>query len=361
MHPCHLRNSLGTVFHRTVMTHTRSNNATHIRTAPVRNNLLITFDAFETLFHPKRSAPEEYSSTAHAFGLSPTLITADRVKEAFKDVFKTQKQRRPNYGREDVLRGQYGGPKQWWDEVIKASLLQAVKGGSDGGQIDDANFVLPDGLTESLINRFAGSEGYRLYDDVVPFFERMRYLKSVPHTRGATAGFGIFDRVLFGVISNSDDRVPAVLKSLGLSVGDVRADQERSSMTLPGFEEREDSQNQNKEDYFDLDLVITSYEAGEEKPNRLIFDVAKRQALRLARSELRDEERNPADSNMDNINEKWVYVHVGDDYEMDYKGAINAGWDSYLLPRGNNIDGIRDAKVVHSLMDLIVELEKKYA
>jgi FMN phosphatase YigB (HAD superfamily) len=28
-----------------------------------------------------------------------------------------------------------------------------------------------------------------------------------------------------------------------------------------------------------------------------------------------------------------MYMHVGDDYITDYKGAINAGWDSFLLAR----------------------------
>lgn len=242
----------------------------------------------------------------------------------------------------------------------------------------EKGLILPEGLIDTLINRFASSEGYMLYDDVLPFFRQLRSIsrsrsrpslsKSIVNDNDNNGtGLGtIFDRVILGVISNTDDRVPAVLKSLGLSVGDTRADQGRESMELPGFEERRTSNNVDKEgkgkqtetateteteteNGNDIDLIITSYEAGAEKPSRLIFDVAKRQAHRLTKK------------TTDDTDEKWVYVHVGDDYEKDYKAAINAGWDSYLLPRGNSIDGFRDVKVVYSLVDLVGELERRYS
>ncbi|KAJ5769161.1 hypothetical protein N7520_003720 [Penicillium odoratum] len=312
--------------------------------------LLLTFDAFGTLFHPRQPVPEQYAATAHKFGLSRTAITPQRLKAAFKTTFQEQVARYPNYGRAHVLLGQYGGPKQWWEEVIRGSFARSLsendlhdntttlnaRGTSNTGPDSDPD--LPTGLVEALVNLFAGAEGYVLYDDVAPFFARMRELKAGPMRR--------FDRVIVGVVSNSDDRVPAVLKALGLRVGDLRADQDASSMELPGFEQRGENgsgddfneSHQSAQSDVDLDLVITSYEAGEEKPNRLIFDVAERQARLL----------------LTVIGTNWTRVHVGDDFVKDYLGALGAGWQSYLIRRGGGEKGPRS---ISSMIDLIHELE----
>ncbi|KAJ5652159.1 hypothetical protein N7507_009585 [Penicillium longicatenatum] len=308
-----------------------------ISTPSTHRTLLLTFDAFDTLFHPREPVPDQYASTAHEFGLSRTAITPQKLKAAFKTTFREQASRYPNYGRADVLRGRYGGPKQWWEEVIQGSFKRTLSEGNGSNIGTDPE--LPAGFVEALIDLFAGARGYTLYDDVAPFFARMRELKAAPkHNR--------FDQVIVGVVSNSDDRVPAVLKALGLRVGDLRADQDISSGELPGFEQRKvrDSNTvsgQIRSD-LDLDFVITSYEAGEEKPNRLIFDVAERQARLLV-------------PGVHVGSGSWTRVHVGDDYGKDYQGAIEAGWQSYLLRRGDGEE--RDAKSISSLMDLINELE----
>lgn len=200
-------------------------------------------------------------------------------------------------------------------------------------------------MVEALLDRFAGPEGYALYDDVLPFFRRMRRLKS--------ARKWSFDRIIVGVISNSDDRVPAVLKSLGLTVGDMRADQDKSSMDLPGFEERnfkKDAAGEYNNDHvdhnleLDIDMVITSYEAGQEKPHRLIFDVTRRQALKVARPWLTSRT-------------KFISVHVGDDFEKDHEAARAAGWESYMLRRDPLETDDFKAKQFGDLLKLTDKLE----
>ncbi|KAJ5414745.1 hypothetical protein N7509_001372 [Penicillium cosmopolitanum] len=301
--------------------------STHPRT------LLLTFDAFGTLFYPNPTVPEQYATVAHEFGLPRDAVTPQKVKEAFKDVYPAHAKRWPNYGRADVLRGKYGGPKQWWGksyERVSRSL------------------EFPSGMVDVLLDRFASDEGYALYEDVIPFFTRMRELRSFPTHR--------FDRIVLGIVSNSDDRVPAVLKALGLRVGDLRADQDLSSMELPGFEHRDGpgsgKSHPSDQPDVDLDLVITSYEAGEGKPNRLIFDVAKRQA-RLLPSNHMSSQPPAAKRNKD---DNWVCIHVGDEYEKDYRAAIDAGWESFLIPRSDS-NVPPSAKTINSLMDLIDELE----
>lgn len=304
-----------------------------------KRTLVLTFDAFETLYHPFEPIAKQYASVAHYFGLSSTLVTEERLRTSFKDVFKAQVKKRPNYGREDVLRGEYRGPRQWWDEVIRLTFEQAMRKGEDNdvdGDERNANkkegtyAVVPEALVESLLDRFSSSEGYKFYDDVVPFLEKMERMKCIGNSNTAW----IFDRVLLGVISNSDDRVFGVLKSLGLTGRAVQHGLSSSNKLAP------------------IDFVITSYEAGEEKPSRAIFDVAKREAHRLA------------DREGDQDGHKgWVYVHVGDHYEKDYRAAINAGWNSYFLLREKDSDenGPANATTIHSLMDLFTELERKYS
>lgn len=337
-------------------TRTLTQKSTHKRT------LLLTFDAFGTLFHPHPPVPDQYAATAHEYGLPRDIVTPTKIKAAFKDVFRAHLKRYPNYGRADVLRGRYGGPRQWWEEVIRGSFRQVLapegKGGFPGEQVPVSGGVeeyeLPDSMIEALVNRFAGAEGYILYEDVGPFFARMREIRTAP-TRS-------FDRILLGVISNTDDRVPSVLKALGLRVGDMRADQDLSSMELPGFEERGGSGNTfgarnpdiagaGSQPDADLDLIITSYEAGEEKPNRLIFDVARRQAQLLARDKSHTHGSAPVGADDP---DEWVCVHVGDDYGKDYLAAMDAGWRSYLLPRGEEPE--RPAETVSSLMELVEKL-----
>ncbi|KAJ5362432.1 hypothetical protein N7541_003276 [Penicillium brevicompactum] len=311
--------------------------------------LLLTLDAFGTLFYPNPPVPEQYATVAHEFGLSRSAFTPEKLEAAFKDVYQAHAKLWPNYGRADVLRGKYGGPRQWWEEVVRESFARVlVPKNSQSSQGPNDNFELPVGMMDVLINRFAGEGGYALFDDVAPFFARMREIKRSPTRQ--------FDRILLGIVSNSDDRVPAVLKALGLRVGNMRADQDLSSLELPGFETRGGSDvhtsNLKGPQDVDLDLVITSYEAGEGKPSRMIFDVAKRQAQLLASNHVY---RDGSTDAVVNKTDDWICVHVGDEYEKDYRAALDAGWESYLIPRGNGREC--SAKTIASLLDLIEELK----
>lgn len=290
--------------------------------------LLITFDAFATLFHPRRPIPELYASVANSYGLSETPIAPATLQTAFKTAYKAESKAYPNYGREMVLRGEYGGPKQWWSGVIKSTFANAL---------DKPDLQLPAGMVDRLIETFASQEGYCLYNDVQPFFDQLRKYKT------QQSGF---DCVVTGVISNSDDRVSTVLRSLGLSVGRTRADEDRSSTLLPGFEEAASKESEDRGFYSDdLNMIITSYEAGQEKPNRLIYDVATRQVNRLLSTAKWTE------YDLDNI--EWTRIHVGDDLAKDYQGATNAGWRGILLDRDNTFTDSSDVETISSLEGLL--------
>lgn len=166
---------------------------------------------------------------------------------------------------------------------------------------------LPNGLIPELLKRFSSAEGYKLYPDVSPLFQALRLRKKNSSSPS---------RVLVGILTNSDDRVPSILASLGLQVGPWRH----------GLE-AEISHDKSKI-CNDIDFVALSYDIGFEKPHKRIFDAAKKMATSSEDEDIQ-------------------YLHVGDDFEKDYRGAEAAGWEGVLLDRDSQyasqgINRIRD-------------------
>ncbi|KAL8947064.1 MAG: hypothetical protein Q9222_006612 [Ikaeria aurantiellina] len=180
---------------------------------------------------------------------------------------------------------------QWWANVIRSTF----------SELQPSLGTVPEGLVNSLLHRFSSKAGYRLYDDVLPFFRQLQVWRN----RVTAANVGRRPpSVQVGVISNSDDRVPAILASLGLRVNDRRHGSTTNSEILNNA---------------DVDWVIMSYEVGFTKPDRRVFDAAKRMSALPASSDS-------------------LYLHIGDDIEEDYKGALDAGWQSILLNRDGKDD-----------------------
>jgi len=151
-------------------------------------------------------------------------------------------------------------------------------------------------LAPRLIYRFSSEEGYRLYPDVVPLIRRLRG-KPGPNA----------PRVVIGIITNSDDRVPSVLSSLGLSVSPFRY-----GLQVP--------QEQQAGQQYDVDFTVLSYDVGHEKPDRRIFAAAEDMLM-----------KNPMAVGTDTAD--WDKVYIGDDVEKDVGGALNAGWKAILVDR----------------------------
>jgi hypothetical protein len=73
-------------------------------------NLLLCFDAFGTLFLPKRPIAEQYTAVARQCGLND-LAVGD-VEKTFRKAFFRQLAEHPNYGRESGM-----GAERWWTAV----------------------------------------------------------------------------------------------------------------------------------------------------------------------------------------------------------------------------------------------------
>ena len=157
---------------------------------------------------------------------------------------------------------------------------------------------LPEGLVTDLWDLFSSKRGYDLYPDVLPFFQYLRKMRISQQSPTITTG----------IITNSDDRVPSILSSLGLRVSPNRYGASSGGKTQLDIGAT------------DIDFVTMSYDTGLSKPSREIYEAAF-QLSGLASLE---------DS---------LCVHVGDDVDQDYHGALNAGWQGVLL---KNRDGPND-------------------
>ncbi|KAG9013435.1 hypothetical protein FRB90_006036 [Tulasnella sp. 427] len=176
-----------------------------------------------------------------------------------------------------VLKPAYeGGKDTWWAEVIRRTALKA---GADG---NDVNAHIPQ-MTEQLLNVFRSKEGYALYPDVIETFEALK-----------EAG------VRIGLVSNTDGRMRDALADLGV---------------LP---------------YLDASVAL-SEEEKVEKPSPVLWEVACHRA---------GIER-PASAGLDRTAGKATPIlHVGDELDADYLGALGAGLDAILLRRpGDKVVG----------------------
>ena len=119
-----------------------------------------------------------------------------------------------------------------------------------------------------------------------------------------------YDRVVVGVITNSDDRVPDILSSLGVRVHPLRFGK------VP-----EDGGDDLRGREYDVDFAVMSYDVGHEKPDTRIFAAAE---------ELLETVPGAAKSD-DAESGQWDKVYVGDEYGKDVVGAFNAGWKAVLI------------------------------
>lgn len=158
---------------------------------------------------------------------------------------------------------------------------------------------LPEPIISHLLKRFSSAQGYKLQPQVRGFFQQLRDFKK------STSD----DPLTIGVITNSDDRVPSVLSSLGLRVDNCRYG------TLSPIPDPLDS---------DINFVIMSYDVGFEKPDPRIFDAARKLGSIVNGRNLEPSE----------------CLHVGDNVTKDLRAAEEGGWKAFLMNPDSNPAGL---------------------
>ncbi|CAO1416453.1 unnamed protein product [Diamesa hyperborea] len=72
-----------------------------------------------------------------------------------------------------------------------------------------------------------------------------------------------------------------------------------------------------------FDFILTSYEAGVEKPNPKIFDLALYESKKIVKNE---------------VILPHECLHIGNELVKDYQGARNVGWKSVLINSDTNVN-----------------------
>ncbi|KAI4656260.1 hypothetical protein J4E93_000979 [Alternaria ventricosa] len=271
---------------------------------PQKKNLFLCLDAFGTLFTPTKPIPITYAEAALKHGIAiNTPEPATQVSSSFKSAFKRLSSEHPNYGRATGM-----GAEKWWAKVIKETFTPFL----------DPNQTFPKYLVPELLHTYSSRKGYTLYPDVLPFFHMIRHMKTHRVRHGASHGLWPWDKTIVGVITNSDDRVPRILSSLGVNMGPWHHPVIRAS----GPKDRE----------YDIDFTVLSYDVGVEKPDQRIFAAAE---------EMLDRKLKDASmaSGEDIRAEEFEKIYVGDDIHKDVFGAQDAGWSSVLLQRDAGTQG----------------------
>lgn len=258
-------------------------------------NLLLSFDAFGTLFTPKAPIATQYGEIAKFHGLAG--FTDDELNASFKRAFRNESKLRPNYGKVAGLNAQ-----MWWANVISKTFEPFLKN----------NESVPKPLISDLLTRFSTDKGYHIYPDVLPFFEMLRNSKRNPSGTTDKQNPWPWERTVVGVVTNLDDRASGVLTALGLNVGPRKIGSSAERSTEANVDE-------------DISFVVLSYDVGYEKPDRQMFDAAKQLLKETLAEDSENTELQPVD--------QFEILHIGDELEKDYFGAKNAGWNALMIDR----------------------------
>lgn len=245
----------------------------------------------------------------------------------------------PNYGR-DTLRS---GADEWWRLVIRATVVDGIVASSPGISIKEAQRLFAradlgsDGLSKAILHRFsAQGKGYKLFDDVEPFFS------SLAERNATTTRAG--ERIRCVLASNSDERILGACEALGLGKLGVSCQANRG-----------DGKDRDREG------ALLSYDLGYSKPSPQFF----REALRLAGAP-EDGATTPRGSAAAAALRGEEVLYVGDDLEGDARGARDSGtgmtgvWlDREGKGRGKEGEnGVRRVESLGEVLRLVEERER---
>ncbi|KAB8343205.1 hypothetical protein FH972_022795 [Carpinus fangiana] len=269
--------------------------------------LLLTLDAFDTVFTPRDAIAEQYCTVAARHGVNADAVV---VKADFRTAFKRMSDLHPNYGGRSHMT-----PQKWWTQVIEQTFPTS--------RYPTLSKTTRDALVKDLYRRFSCSEGYRLFPDVRPFLEHIG--------TSFQASTWAPRRTMLGILSNSDPRVRRILQAFQINI--------KPALFPPRFAPW--NRYQSGPDFGPARpaFATLSYEAGIEKPDPAFFHqalvdaqhalVSLHAVARLTRS---------GKDLLTNIVTDFHHMHVGDSLTKDVIPAIKAGWDGVWLDRSSGED-----------------------
>ncbi|GAA5966051.1 hypothetical protein JCM8115_004912 [Rhodotorula mucilaginosa] len=243
----------------------------------------VLLDAFGTLFSPREPVHVQYTKVARSFGL---VVDEAAVKSAFKQAFKHWTATHPLYGKRSTPPLD---PADWWRGVILDTFRNA-------GVAEQRLAPISDELSNSLVRRFWGSEGYELHAEVDSFLQRLHALPYPPRDNSVTGSSSSQRFPPPVVVSNTDPAVLKILDSLGVT----------------------DSTFAPRAAGIRHDQIFTTWLLEEDKKDVRFWE----EVLRRLRSETGGEGLDPGE----------VLV-VGDELVSDYETPRRAGFRTLLLRR----------------------------
>lgn len=313
-----------------------------------RTRKVILLDIFNTLLRPTTPPAHQYAAVARSYDLP---VTDDTASQTFKAAFKKMNTLHPNYGSRTGLEG---GAQTWWEQIIKATLVEGLQVDKHCDTPEQALALYTErgidkGLVQEILERFEGAQGYELFPDVIPFFDRLLSWQE----RSA-------EDLSVALASNSDERILLACKALGLDehvncTAALFRDTGPSIHTGPTVTSTADPSNSPASPQKANRRAEISYRAGYERPPAaLSYSVGHaKPSASFFRSVL--DLHGVSDDEQDTR----VY-YVGDDLEEDGLGAAQAGLGirSIWLDRGGQGLVSQSANVtqVHSLLDVIGQL-----
>ncbi|PWN52912.1 hypothetical protein IE53DRAFT_384626 [Violaceomyces palustris] len=269
---------------------------------------LILLDVFDTLLRPTKPPWEQYyleTLEVTKYKSTGRPATSDKeqaesFKRSFKQAFLQTSKAYPIYGKNLGL----SNPDEWWSNVIDSTLIGA---GYDPVQVRDE--ILPE-LVPRLLSRFSSSRAYQLFDDVLPFLEKVRHYNESVSQSDVGVGEGCDSILKLSIATNSDSRILLALEDLGLPKDLISLDGSISTHEGRG-----------------LVGPTLSYEVGFEKPSKEFFLAACRKN-NLSFPDLSLYSSHPTDGS---ILKRVLYV--GDQLYEDFWGSHDAGLSPLWLQR----------------------------
>lgn len=235
---------------------------------------LVTFDITDTLLRFRQAPSIEYARVAAQFDIN--IADHERLEKCFKQEFRLMSRKYPNFGRNTIDLSWY----DWWRLLVK-NIFHCMD-----PNIEETKLKL---LAERLIEIYRTKECWCLMDGTEEILRRIKE-----------------NHKILGVISNFDPSLSKVLKEMEI---------------LDNF-----------------DFVLTSYEAGFQKPDANIYGFP-----------LRKYDLEPHEA-----------LHIGNLYSLDYLGARQAGWSSLLITSiEKELQKADENHTFSNLCELITALDSK--
>ncbi|XP_067004467.1 rhythmically expressed gene 2 protein [Anabrus simplex] len=209
---------------------------------------LTTFDVTGTLLKFRIPPAIQYVQVGEHFGVQ---TEPKAMVSNFRTNWLKMNAQHPNFGKNSGL-----GWVRWWHQLVCQTFQDSVH----PNKIDSGTLAA---IADDLLRSYETAENYKLYPGAEDILLTLQ-------SRG----------IPIGIISNFDERLPLILDDMGLTK------------------------------YFRF--ILTSYEAGFEKPNPGIFNYALRKFGNMT------------------ITPKHI-LHIGDKPDLDYIAARRMGWNAVLV------------------------------